>query len=41
MKAILTGFAAMVLIAIGAYAALDQIGFSSQERNSGAAVRLD
>jgi len=41
MKAMLAGFAAMALIAIGAYYALQDIGFSSQDRNAGADVRLD
>lgn len=41
MKAMLTGFAAMVLIAIGAYVGLNQLGFTSQARHSGADVRLD
>ncbi|MEW9919210.1 hypothetical protein AB2B41_06325 [Marimonas sp. MJW-29] len=40
MKAMLTGFAAVILIAIGADLALDQIGFSSVERFSGEATRV-
>lgn len=41
MKAMLTGFAAMIVISVGAYVALGEIGFSSQDANSGANVRLD
>ena len=41
MKAILAGFLAMALIAIGAYAGLTHMGLTSQARNSGADVRLD
>ena len=41
MKAMLAGFAAIIVVAVGADFALDEIGFSSEERNSGAAVRLD
>ena len=41
MKAMWAGFAVMVLIAFGAYYVLNDIGFSSQERNTGASVRLD
>ena len=41
MKAMWAGFAAMVLIAVGSYYGLNELGFSSQERGSGAAVRLD
>ena len=41
MKAMLSGFVVMALIGTGAYAALDQIGFWTQERQSGASVRLD
>ena len=40
MKTMLFAFAAIAVIAVGADVALDQIGFSSQERTSGPAVRL-
>lgn len=41
MKAMLSGFALTFLIMFGAYFALQQVGFSSQERTSGQAVRLN
>lgn len=41
MKAMLAGFLAMVLIAGGAWYALGEMGFSSQEVHSGPNVRLD
>ncbi|MFZ7091828.1 hypothetical protein [Primorskyibacter sp. 2E233] len=41
MKAMFTGFVAMVVIAVGAYYGLHEIGFSSKERAAGASVRLD
>lgn len=41
MKAMLTGFIAIAVIAVGASFALQNAGFSAEERNSGAAVRLD
>ncbi|AHD08450.1 MULTISPECIES: hypothetical protein [Phaeobacter] len=41
MKAMLTGFAAIIVIAAGANFALDQAGFASQEVHSGPSVRLD
>lgn len=41
MKAMLAGFIAIVLIAIGANQLLTQAGFSAQETQSGPAVRLD
>ncbi|MFV1495056.1 hypothetical protein VWY34_06315 [Phaeobacter sp. JH20_02] len=41
MKAMLTGFAAIIVIAAGANLALDQAGFASYEVHSGSAVRLD
>jgi hypothetical protein len=41
MKAMLTAFAAIVLIAIGANFILGNAGFSSAERNAGPSVRLD
>lgn len=41
MKAMLAGFAATIVIGIGAYYALGKAGFSAQEVGSGANVRLD
>ena len=41
MKAMLAAFAAIAVIAVGAYLALGQVGFSSQDRTAGDAVRLD
>jgi len=40
MKTMLTAFAAIVVIAVGANFILGQAGFSSQDRTAGAAVRL-
>ena len=41
MKAMWAGFAGVIVITIGAYFALGEIGFSAAERGSGDAVRLD
>ena len=41
MKAMLTGFAAIVVIAFAAHFALQEVGFSAQERGSSASVRLE
>jgi hypothetical protein len=41
MKAMLTGFVAIAVISIGAWYALGEIGFSSQEVFSNDNVRLD
>ena len=41
MKAMLTGFVAMIVIGVVAWYGLDQAGFSSAETGSGANVRLD
>lgn len=41
MKAMLMGFAAMIVISIGSYFVLQEVGFSAEARNSGNAVRLD
>ncbi|WP_298837039.1 hypothetical protein [uncultured Roseobacter sp.] len=41
MKAMFLAFAAMAVIAVGADFALDEMGFSAQERGTGGAVRLD
>ncbi|MFU1477976.1 hypothetical protein ACM25N_09810 [Roseovarius sp. C7] len=41
MKAILTGFIAIALISVGAYYALNGVGYSSQEKFSGDNVRVE
>jgi len=41
MKSMLTGFVAIVVIALGANLLLNQAGFASHERLSGSSVRLD
>ncbi len=41
MKAMFAGFAAIIVISIGANFALKTIGFSSADQTSGNAVRLD
>lgn len=41
MKAMLTGFAAIIVISVGAYFALNEAGFSSAERTAGPSVRLE
>jgi len=41
MKSMLTGFAAILVIALGANLLLQQAGFSSDEKQSGSSVRLD
>ncbi|WP_286196639.1 hypothetical protein [Tropicibacter sp. R15_0] len=41
MKAMWAGFAAVILIGIGANFALQEIGFSSEDRYSGESVRLN
>ena len=41
MKTMLLAFAAIAVIAVGANLFLNQAGFSSQERATGDAVRLD
>lgn len=41
MKSMFAAFFAILAIAIGANLALSQAGFSSQERTSSSAVRLD
>lgn len=41
MKAMLTAFAAIAIIAFGSNLVLDNAGFSAAERGSGSAVRLD
>ncbi|MDU8912444.1 hypothetical protein [Aestuariicoccus sp. MJ-SS9] len=40
MKAMLLGFAAIAIIAIGAYYTLDRMGFSAADQTAGSAVRL-
>ena len=41
MKPMISAFAAILAIAVGAYFILGEIGFSSKERATGDAVRLD
>lgn len=41
MKAMMMGFAAMIVISVGSYFALQEMGFSSDAVNAGNAVRLD
>ncbi len=41
MKAMLSAFVAMALISVGAYYALNEAGFGSDERQSSASVRID
>ncbi len=41
MNAMLAGFAAIAVISFFAYFGLQEIGFSAEERNAGAAVRLN
>jgi len=41
MKAMMLGFAALIVISVGSYFALQELGFSSEDRGAGAAVRLD
>ena len=41
MKAMLAGFAAMILLALGAWYGLHELGFSTADVYSGANVRLD
>ena len=41
MKAMLTAFVAIAVIAVGSNLVLSKAGFSAQDRTSGAAVRLN
>ena len=41
MKAMFAGFAAMIVIGVGAYFALQQAEFSAQDVTSGPNVRLE
>ncbi|WP_417207976.1 hypothetical protein [Antarctobacter sp.] len=41
MKAMFTGFVAMILLGVGAWYGLNELGFSSADVYSGANVRLD
>ena len=41
MKAMMMGFAALIVISVGSYFALQEMGFSSGDVHSGDAVRLD
>lgn len=40
MKAMWTGFAAIIVITVGAWLVLGEMGFSSADRSAGTAVRL-
>ena len=41
MKTMFAAFAAIAVIAVGSNMILGNVGFSSQERSTGASVRLD
>jgi len=41
MKAMFVGFAAMIVISVGSYVVLQEVGPSAATRNSSDAVRLD
>ena len=41
MKAMLMGFAALIVISVASYFVLQEAGYSSDMRNAGDAVRLD
>lgn len=41
MKAMMTAFAAMALISVGAWYVLGQAGFSAAEQGTSSSVRLD
>ncbi|MFK7938661.1 MAG: hypothetical protein AB8B82_04730 [Roseovarius sp.] len=41
MKAMLSAFVAIAVIAVGSNVILNNVGFSAQEQGSGSAVRLD
>jgi len=41
MRAMMTAFAAMIVIAVAADFVLDRAGFSSEERQSASSVRID
>ena len=41
MKAMMSGFAVMIVVSVGAYFALGEMGFSAEDVNSGANVRLE
>lgn len=41
MKPMLAGFAAIIVIGVAAHFGLQEIGFSSGERQAGVAVRLE
>ena len=41
MKAMYAGFAAMIVIGVGAYFTLQQMGFSAENATSSASVRLE
>jgi len=41
MKAMMMGFAAMVVISVAGYFVLQEVGMSASEKGAGDAVRLD
>ncbi|WP_283780833.1 hypothetical protein [Ruegeria spongiae] len=41
MKAMMMGFAAMIVISVGAYFGLHELGYSTDARSPGDTVRLD
>ena len=41
MKAMITAFVAIAVISVGAFYGLKEAGYSSSDRQSGEAVRLD
>jgi hypothetical protein len=41
MKAMMMGFAALIVISVGAYFGLQELGYSTEARRSGDTVRLD
>ncbi|MDA7426674.1 hypothetical protein [Thalassococcus lentus] len=41
MKSVVTGLVLMVLVSLGAYFTLQQMGYSSEDTFSGPSVRLD
>ncbi|MEO0670374.1 MAG: hypothetical protein AAFZ99_20840 [Pseudomonadota bacterium] len=41
MKAMMMGFAALIVISTGSYFVLQELGFDTSRQNAGDAVRLD
>ncbi|MFA3916550.1 hypothetical protein [Ruegeria hyattellae] len=41
MKAMMMGFAALIVISVGAYFGLQELGYATEARRSGDTVRLD